>query len=135
MKVALFQVEQSAERTSKYPKDADDGLNFRGISFPTPLNQIPYVESLNNISINVIGYNGETQKFHPLHVTTMKDVPRVNVLFLQKDDKSHYCYIKSLSRLLYSQQDANGHHYHYCTRILRRELKTMFSSGLQLTQR
>lgn len=119
MKAALFPVEVHPGRTSKYPKDADDGLDFRGISFPTPLNQIPYVESLNNIGINVLGYNEETQEFHPLHVTTTKDVPQVNVLFLQKGDKSHYCLIKNLSRLLYSQQDSNGNHYHYCTRCLR----------------
>ena len=53
IKAALFPVEQNAERTSIYPKDADDGLHFIGISFPTPLNQIPYVESLNNIGIFV----------------------------------------------------------------------------------
>ena len=98
-KAATFPVEQNAERTSKYPKDADDGLDFRGILFLTPLNQISYVENLNKIGINVIGYNEGTQKFHPLHVTTMKEVPQVNVLFLQKGDKSHYCYVKSLSRL------------------------------------
>ena len=107
IKAALFPAEVHPERTSKYQKDADDGLDFRGISFPTPLNEIPYVESLNNIGMNVIGYNEETQKFHPLHVTTTKDVPQVNVLFLQKGNKSHYCLIKNLSRPLYSQQDSN----------------------------
>ena len=88
IKAALFPAEVHPERTSKYPKDADEGLDFKGISFPTPLNQIPYVESLNNIGINVLGYNEETQKFHPLHVTTMNDVPQVNVLLLQKGNKS-----------------------------------------------
>ena len=119
IKASLFPAEVHPERTSKYPKDADDGLDFRGISFPTPLNQISYVESLNNIGINVIGYNEETQKFYPLHVTTMKGVPQVNALFLQKGDKSHYCFINNLSRLLYSQQNSNGNHYHYCARCLR----------------
>ena len=31
---------------------------------------------------------------------------------------NHCCYIKSLSRLLYSQQKCEGHHLHFCVRCL-----------------
>ena len=31
----------------------------------------------------------------------------------------HYCYVKSLSALLCSQQQSRGHHVHYCVRCLR----------------
>ena len=67
MKAALFSVEVHPERTSKYPKDEDDGLDFTGIPYPTPLSKIPYVERMNGIAINVIGYNAEKQKFHPVY--------------------------------------------------------------------
>ena len=39
---ALFPASQDPPRPSKYP--IDDGLDFTGISFPTPLNEIPKVE-------------------------------------------------------------------------------------------
>ena len=45
-------------------------------------------------------------------------LPFYNVMLLTKGSTSHYCHIKNLSRLLYSQQHAEGHHYHYCIRCL-----------------
>ena len=39
-------------------------------------------------------------------------------MLITKSTIFHYCYIKSLSRLLYSQQHSEGHHYHYCVRCL-----------------
>ena len=121
MKAAKFPVQQNAERPSKYPKDADDGFNFAGISFPTPLNEIPEVERLNNISINVLGYNEKTEKIDILYVSGLEgeNIPQINLLYLQKGTSSHYCLIKSIIRLLYSQQQSKTHRLHYCLRCLR----------------
>ena len=41
-------------RTSSYP--TEDGLNFTGIDFPTPVSQIDRLERQNpNLAINVFG--------------------------------------------------------------------------------
>ena len=45
-------------RTSSYP--AEDGLNFAGIDFPTPVWQIERLERQNlNLAINVFGWENE----------------------------------------------------------------------------
>ncbi|KAL9962348.1 hypothetical protein ACROYT_G031442 [Oculina patagonica] len=44
------------QRTSKYP--VDDGINYNGIDFPTPLKQIDRLEAQNrNLAINVFGWH------------------------------------------------------------------------------
>ena len=60
LRAALFPVPIHPERPSKYP--TDDGLDFTGISFPTPLNEIPKVEKQNNIAINVLNFDNKTKK-------------------------------------------------------------------------
>ena len=45
LKAAHFQVLQNPERTNKYPQE--DVFNFEGISFPTPLHEIPKIERQN----------------------------------------------------------------------------------------
>ena len=41
---------KSSNRASKYPQN--DGFYFTGVSFPTPLGEIPRVERQNNLAIN-----------------------------------------------------------------------------------
>ena len=69
LKVAKFPVEVHPERSSKYPEDEEDGLEFTSISFPAPLREIPKVEQLNRVRINVFGYNSKTQKINILYVS------------------------------------------------------------------
>ena len=118
MRSAIFPVTTNPQRPSKYP--TDDGLDFTGISFPTPLNEIPKVKKLNNIAINVLGFDNKTKKARIFYVSEMKgeNIPSYNLMLLTKGSTSHYCYIKNLSRLLYGQQHSEGHHYHYCERCL-----------------
>ena len=56
IRAALFPVErgQHAQRTSKYP--VEDGIDYTGIEFPTPIKQIDRLEAQNrNLAINVFG--------------------------------------------------------------------------------
>ena len=118
LRSAKFPVTKDPQRPSKYP--ANDGLDFTGISFPTPLNEISKVEKLNNIAINVLSFDNKTKKARILYVSEMKgeNLPSYNLMLLTKGSTSHYCYIKNLSRLLYGQQHSEGNHYHYCVRCL-----------------
>ena len=91
LRSAIYKVTIHPERPSKYP--IDDGLDFTGISFPTPLNEIPKVEKLNNIAINVLGFDNKTKKARIFYVSEMKgeNVPSYNLMLLTKDSTSLYC--------------------------------------------
>ena len=115
LRAARFPVALHSDRPSQYP--TEDGFDFTGILFPTPLHEIPKVEKLNNIAINVLGWkDGEVVIYH---VSEMggQDIPCVNLMLITKEQINHYCYIKSLSRFLNSQY-SEGHHTHFCVRCL-----------------
>ena len=114
LRSALFPAERNADRPSQYPKD--DGLNFEGINTPTPISQIQKVEKLNNLAINVFGWNQKEVIIHRLSQRN-GDVPRINLLLIEKSDKFHYTWIKSLSRLLYDQSKHRSRK-HFCERCL-----------------
>ena len=51
------------ERTNKYP--VNDGINYKGIDFPTPLKQLDKLEAQNgNLAINVFGWENDTVIVH-----------------------------------------------------------------------
>ena len=54
LRAALFPTPDTkhSDRPSKYP--INDGLDFSGISFPTPLNEISKVKTKNDLAINVL---------------------------------------------------------------------------------
>ena len=84
------------ERPSTYRSEADS-LNFTNISFPTPISQIPRIESQNNLAIYVFGYT-KKDGIYILHKSKRLEEP-INLLLFNKDEKNHYCWIKNFSRL------------------------------------
>ena len=101
------------ERTFNYAKE--DGLKFKGIDFPTPIEQISKVEKQNNLSINVFIYNnGEIQ---PRHISKDFTLKPIDLLLYTEGDNSHYCWIKNFNRLLH---DTNNHQHrkYFCRRCL-----------------
>ena len=121
LRAARFPVTINSDRPSQYP--IEDGFDFTGISFPTPLHEIPKVEKLNNIVINVLGWkDGEVVIYHVSEMNG-QGIPCTNVMLITKTDVhtgqqiNHYCYIKRLSRLL-REQHSKGHHTHFCVRCL-----------------
>ena len=102
LRAALFPTSDHPQRISSYPKE--DGLNFDGIKKSTPVSQICKVEKLNNLAINVYGW--ENNKVIIYRISNQPyDVKRINTLLLEQDEKSHYVLIKNLNRLLYSKND------------------------------
>ncbi len=81
--------------------------------------QIEKVEKLNDIAINVIGYddgsggldgkaNPEKACYYPLQISQRKCADTMNVLLLSDENNSHYLLVRSLSGLLYgSGEDRN----------------------------
>ena len=80
-------------------------LNFEGISFPVTIQQVPLFEKQNKISVNIFGFDKEV---YPLYITENRFDKHINLLMLADDTKTHYCWIKNLSRLLSDRTNHNG---------------------------
>ena len=110
-------------RPSSYP--TEDGLNFAGIDFPTPVSQIGRLERQNpNLAINVFGWENNRVIVHRISERG-GEIPRINLMLIKQGENAHYSYVKRLSALLYDQNRHNESK-HYCERCLhgysRREL-------------
>ena len=110
MLAALHPTERNTERIGKYVENANE-LTFENITFPVKIKDIHRFEIQNKISVNVLGF--EKGNLYPVHVTKERFDQHVNLLLLSDGKKSHYCWIKSMSRLL-GHQNSDGHRYHYC---------------------
>ena len=117
IRAALFPAPRGRNpiRPSSYP--TEDGLNFRGIDFPTPVSQIDRLERQNlNLAINVFGWeNG--------HVVVYRisekggETPRINLMLTKQGENTHYSLVKRLSALLFDQSKSSNSK-HFCERCL-----------------
>ena len=110
----LFPARDHVDRPSKY--STDYGLNPEGIDSPTPISQIPKVERQNGLAINVFGWDKGAVVVY--HISKQpEDMPRRNLLLIEKAGEFHYTGIKDLNRLLY---DSSKHkeRKHFCGRCL-----------------
>ena len=116
---ALHPVGSNPHRVFKY-KQYENELNLTGVEFPTPLSQMPKVERLNNLAINVFGYSQQAG-IHPLYLTNDLDHEPINLLLLTevKDGKiiSHYSWIKDFNRLC-CDQTKHKERKHFCLRCI-----------------
>ena len=100
-----------AERPSKYIR-VNDGINYEGIDFPTPVKQIEKLEAQNrNLAINVFGWENNCVIVHRI---SKKEaiVPRINMMLIASGIIQHYCYVKRASALLFDQtKNSNAKHY------------------------
>ena len=115
---ALHPAKKDPQRVNKYMQFKE--LRFTGVDFPVPLSQMPKVERLNNLAINVFGYSKQAG-IHPLYLT--KDLTRdpINLLLITevKDGKiiSHYSWIKDFNRLC-CDQTKHANRKHFCLRCI-----------------
>lgn len=112
----LHPQKKNPNRVSHYQKYETE-LKMSGISYPVKIKQIPKFESQNNVSVNVIGF--ENNEFFPIYISKRKNMTHeVDLLYLTKNDKAHYCYIKHLNRML-SRTKNSGRAYKFCRYCLR----------------
>ena len=117
LRAALFppKDEKDPQRPSKYP--VKDGINYKGIDFPTPVKQIDKLEAQNgNLAINVFGWENNCVIVHRIS-RKEPNVPRINLMLIESGKIQHYCYVKRESALLYDQSK-NGNAKHYCIMCL-----------------
>jgi hypothetical protein len=118
LRSALFPASDHSDRPSKYP--TNDGLNFNGIEAPTPSNQIKKVEKMNNLAINLFGW----EKGAVIPIETSKqpyNMQRINLMLISKTEedeiKTHYTWIKNFNGLLYNQTK-HKEKKHFCDRCM-----------------
>ena len=128
----LYPKDRDGERTSSYIKkaDKDKGITIQsmfkidGLQFPMSRDCIRKFESMNNIRIFLFGHDDRV--IAPLYLSKYKPnetTKTVDLLLHEEGDKSHYCYIKNMSRLLSSQKSKNTKHQYYCSncRVISRD--------------
>ena len=102
-------------RIDKNLKSKEHTLNMDGITYPVDFRGIDRFESQNpEISISVLGYN-EEEKVYPLKLSKYTGSEHDIILLLIKDrDNSHYCLVKNISALLYSQINKHKEKRYFC---------------------
>ncbi|XP_046851910.1 uncharacterized protein LOC124445250 [Xenia sp. Carnegie-2017] len=104
------------QRPGKYP--TEDGLEYVGVSAPTPLSQLERAERQNDLAINVYGWEGDVV---PCRLSKVERARKTVNLFLVSDSKNpekyHYTWIKDFNRLL-NRESKNGQRLHFCERCL-----------------
>lgn len=112
----LNPVEKNAERITKLLRKQADELNWKGLKPPMELKDIHRFESLNKISVNVLGLDGT--EVYPLRPSKADHSTEINLLLIHEEEKRHYCLIKDMSRLLSAQTTKNKRKEFYCMRCL-----------------
>ena len=102
---------KNPNRPSSYP--VNDGINWSGIVFPTPVKQIDKLEAQNeNFAINVFAWENDCVIVYRLSEKE-KSLLRINLMLIESGEKQHYCFVKRLSALLYDQSKHRDTK-HYC---------------------
>ena len=77
--------------------------DWSGLEFPVSIKDIGKFENINNISVNVLGLEGEDIYIH--RNSNYKSDREINLLMISENGIRHYTAIKSLSRLLRSSNN------------------------------
>ena len=90
LRAALFppQDGKDPQRPSKYP--VNDGINYGGIDFPTPVKQIDKLEAQNKkLAINVFGWENNYMIVHRIS-RKEPNVPRIKLMLIESGEIQHY---------------------------------------------
>lgn len=133
------EVPRNKQRVSAYMRWQHE-LNFNGIHFPVSVLQINRFERLNpTISVNCYIYDSKSKKkIVPIRLTkdrkggnrhvnllllqdsanAVDEATRVNILSDDVPIKSHYCWIRNMSRMFASQMTTSNNQIFICERCL-----------------
>ncbi|CAL1293464.1 unnamed protein product [Larinioides sclopetarius] len=113
---ALHPVETNPQRVSHY-SSFEQELRLGNVACPVQPSKVPIIEKLNNLRINVFGY--EDEEVFPLYISKREDAFVINLLYISQGDNKHYCLIKNMSRLLGDLTKHDGETF-YCYSCLHR---------------
>ncbi|GBN27496.1 hypothetical protein AVEN_67556-1 [Araneus ventricosus] len=92
-------------------------LRLGNVTCPVQPCKVPIIEKLNNLRINVFGY--EDEEVFPLYISKRDDTRVINLLYITQGNDKNYCLIKNMSRLLGDLTKFNGETF-YCYSCLHR---------------
>ena len=106
---AVYPADNNVNKVSKYAPFVDR-LNWDGLRFPVELTQIRQFERNNvHIRINVYTYKDDERDIIPVYISKFGTREKqVDLLLLKENDRSHYVWIKSMSRLVHAR--SKTHH-------------------------
>ena len=107
-------IKNNPQRVSIY-KQYENTVDFTGIEFPVSIKDIPKIEKMNNISINVFGF--EVNSTFPIFISENQTGNSLNLLLISKDEKRHFVYIKDFNRFMYNKTKHNCKK-HFCIHCL-----------------
>ena len=112
---ALHPCDKHAERITNYISYYDE-LKFNDMSFPFNKKNIRKFENLNNISINLFGFEEDEDEIYPLQITERRgDQNVINLMILNEGEQNHYVWVKNFSRLMTHTRGKGAHYYcPYC---------------------
>lgn len=115
---ALHPAKSNPCRVSHYTPFSNE-LRFDGMKFPVQMKDVAKFESLNpSISINVYTFDEDRKKVYPIRMTRAVKGDHIHLMLLLDGENAHYCWIKSLSRLLSKQISKNSKKKLFCDRCL-----------------
>lgn len=94
------------QRVSKYEQYKGE-LDFTDISFPVEIDDIKRFEELNEIPINVLGYNEDDDEapIYPLYMHNLKSQKKpITLLMIENEETNHYVYVRRLNALFQNQK-------------------------------
>ena len=105
LRAALFPPKDGkhAQRPSKYP--VNDGINYEGIDFPTPIKQIDKLEEQNRkLAISVYGWEkGRAVMYKVSDREYEEGVIDIPLMLIESEMKQHYCLVKNESALRFDR--------------------------------
>ena len=108
------EIDRDHQRVSKLRR-YENAFDWDEIEFPVSFRDIKRFESRNEITINILAV--EDKKVYICRKS--KEYPRVaNLMLITNCNKKHYVAIKSLGRLLSSQNSKHKESQHFCTNCL-----------------
>ncbi|KAK3104974.1 hypothetical protein FSP39_014438 [Pinctada imbricata] len=95
---SLYPSDHNSHRVTHYVQ-YEDSLDMIGIDYPVHPTSVPRFENQNNISVNVFGY--EESSCFPLYISKRTSSEyHVDLLYICKEDTSHWCLIKNFNRFM-----------------------------------
>lgn len=119
---ALHPCKSNATHASSYRQHFYD-IDLSGVSFPTPISDIPKLEKNNHIRINVYGYACDPSKpndkvlnagIFPCYISPFNYDKTVHLLLITNEYKQHYVLIKSLDNLVRNKDRNRSKHCERC---------------------
>ena len=107
--------QKDPQRIMKRDKEYIKKLDYTNVTFPVAQKDSRKIETMNNININVFGY--EKQEPYPVYISKEKFNDMLHLLLITKGKEQHYVLIKDFNKFMYNQTK-HARRKHFCMHCL-----------------